>query len=337
MNFDGIEQKPVVSIVMPMKNAAPFVADCIDSIRAQSYTQFELIVVNDHSEDDSVQIVANYRSDRRIKLVDSRGQGIICALQTGYERTTGQLITRMDADDLMAESKLEKLAQLAAELGCGYVVTGYVTYFSDQNLGEGYLKYAQWLNRMIDESSHRNNLYKECVLPSPNWMMHRSDFELCGGFDSDLYPEDYDLCFRICRSGLRIAGVPHITHYWRDHPARVSRNSEHYADNSFTTLKIRYFVQMELSSTDVLVLWGAGTRGKAIARELQRQGIEFHWMTNNMHKVGHSIYDVVLEPLDNLSAYTHPKIIIAVAQRNAIHDIHKMIRKIPGGTEYWFC
>lgn len=95
---------PLISILTPFKNTAQYLDDCINSIINQSYQNWELLIVDDSSEDESYTIVANYaKNDARIKLFKNTQNGIISALKLAYSHAEGEFITRMDSDDVMAE------------------------------------------------------------------------------------------------------------------------------------------------------------------------------------------------------------------------------------------
>ena len=236
----------MVSIIMPAKNAALFLKSCLDSIIGQSFQDWELLVVDDHSKDNSYNILQQYsQEDSRIKCLQNKGFGIIAALQTGYLESIGEYITRMDADDIMVVDKLKLMMASLKKATKPTVVAGKVKYISDGVLGEGFLKYQDWLNLQIDQNNQYKEIYKECVIPSPCWMTTRVNFELCGGFDSSIYPEDYDLCFRFYQNRLAIMGVDEVLHLWRDHADRASRTDKHYAENSFLSLKFKYFLLLD--------------------------------------------------------------------------------------------
>ena len=101
----------MVSILMPVKNAAPFLKECLDSISAQTERDWELIAVNDNSSDNSVELIEDYsRKDSRIKLYNNNIKpGIIGALKTAMLQSHGTFITRMDADDKMIPDKIKLL------------------------------------------------------------------------------------------------------------------------------------------------------------------------------------------------------------------------------------
>ena len=280
-----------VSIIIPCRNAAEFLDETLLSIRNQSFIDWECILVDDHSTDSSLEVFNEFAAeDARFQSFKNTGVGVIQALQCGYKHSTSTIITRMDADDLMPVNKLSNLLKALEEKGTGHVATGKVKYFDA--LGEGFKNYERWLNKLIDENSHRAHLYKECVIASPNWMLYRKDFERIGAFDSAVYPEDYELVFRMFSGGLKVAAVNEVTHLWRDHEQRASRVSTLYAANTFLPLKLSWFLKLNRDETKKLILLGAGKKGKAIAKELKRLGMEFIWQTNNPKKIGHFIYEV---------------------------------------------
>jgi glycosyltransferase involved in cell wall biosynthesis len=285
-----------VSILMPVRNAEPFLASCLESIRSQSWQDWELLAVDDHSTDASWAILHSFaRRDLRIQPLKNPGKGIIPALRHAFFFARGELVTRMDADDRMAAHKLATMANSLLQKGRGYVVAGQVAYFSDQELGEGYRKYAAWLNEVVADNSWQSNLYRECVLPSPCWMTFREDLAWSGAFEGCRYPEDYDLCFRMLSAGLRFAGIPKVLHFWRDHQDRSSRIQEVYRENSFFELKVDWFLRVDRDFSRPLCLWGAGKRGKEVARLLLERGAIFQWITDNPKKQGKKIYRVPVE------------------------------------------
>ena len=100
----------LISILTPFKNTGKYLPDCIESIINQTYTNWELIIIDDGSTDNSYEIVEAYaKSDSRIKLYKNLGSGIIEALRFAFTKSEGDFITRMDSDDIMVSNKLEIL------------------------------------------------------------------------------------------------------------------------------------------------------------------------------------------------------------------------------------
>ena len=319
---------------MPVRNEETHLASCLKSILKQSYAHWELIIVNDNSTDDTACIIEKYvQIDSRISSYDNVGSGIIDALKLAYSHASGEYITRMDGDDLMDPFKISLLLNNLLRYGVGYVATGKVEYFKEGGIGKGYQQYANWLNNLTNNKENFNQIYRECTIPSPCWMLSRDDFEKIGAFNGNEYPEDYDLAFRMKLHGLKVVPVNKIIHYWRDHPHRATRNDPNYLDNRFLRMKVLYFLKMELNQFQ-LVLWGAGSKGKMVARQLIDVGQDFHWYTNNKNKIGQNIYGKVLQSEDELQSLKPKNVIVAVSgskgkkyqspliDKNIQHDYH---------------
>lgn len=323
---------------MPVKNAAEFLDECFQSIINQTYPDWELIAVDDHSTDDTNKILTSYSSQyTKIKPVINQGHGIIHALRTAYSLSSGDTITRMDADDIMPINKLEKLFDKLVSVGPGHLVVGLVRYFPEDVINEGYRKYEAWLNELTLKEINFVEIYKECSIPSPNWLVHREDLDKCGAFNSEIYPEDYDLAFRFKAAGLQLKGVNEVTHLWRDHPARSSRNDPNYSDNRFTHLKVKYFSSLDYEPTNKLFLWGAGNKGKAIAKELIDLRLDFEWVCNNPKKIGHDIYGKKISGTESLSNGDISQVIIAVSTKNETVGISQYLSDNAQLKPFFFC
>lgn len=316
----------LISILLPVKNAASYLPECLDSICQQSESHWELIAVDDHSTDNSYDILKKYaKLDPRIIVLKNEEKGIISALRKAYSNANGQYISRMDADDIMIVTKLEKLKSKLKAFGSGHISTGLVKYFSKGELGNGYVKYQNWLNALSIQENNYSNIYKECVIPSPCWMVYRQDLDDCGAFDSNTYPEDYDLCFRFYEKKLTVKTVPETIHLWRDYPERTSRNDPNYADIHFFDLKIKYFLSIDYQPEKQLLIWGAGRKGKKLAKILIDHNIKFGWITDNSKKIGHDIYGIKIGSIIDLHKNISFQAIIAVAAKDALEGIYQTL------------
>ena len=328
----------MISIVMPMRNAIPYLNECITSIINQSYTDWELIVVNDHSKDSSFDVLTDFSSqDNRISVYNATGKGIIDALQLAYSKTSGTYISRMDADDIMPVQKLELMYNQLLKTP-NSVITGKIKYIGE-NLCDGYRKYESWMNTMMEKNTHYDHMYRECVIPSPAWMTSRELFDSIGGFTSNTYPEDYDLTLRFYKANIPIIAVKELVHIWRDYQERTSRNDPNYSFNSFEVLKTQYFIDVDYDTSKTLVLWGAGKKGKKIAQLLIKQAIPFVFGCNNPNKINKDIYGQNMENIETIfDKNTNYQTIIAVANPDEQVEIKTtLINELPNVQPYWFC
>ncbi len=298
---------------MSVRNGSKYIAECIRSIQDQSYDNWELCVCDDASTDDTLSLLNEHAADdKRISVFENQSPDLIRALELAYSQSTGTFVTRMDADDLMPPKKLELLHfELSTQVNAA-IATAKVRYFSDDGLlGAGYLKYERWINSLMDNNDHYEHIYQECVIPSPCWMMRRSDFDKCGAFSAQFYPEDYDLVFRCYRQQFNIVSSSEILHLWRDHSSRYSRNADHYQENDFLHLKWYYFRLLDFDEKRPLVVWGAGKKGKKLMRIINDPSV--NWVCGNSNKVGHNIYGVLVKDESHLQTLCNPQIIVCLS------------------------
>jgi hypothetical protein len=104
---------------------------------------------------------------------------------------------------------------------------------------------------------------------------------------------------------------------WRDYDTRTSRTSEHYAQNYFLDLKVYYFLKLEWDANRPLVIWGAGNKGKTMAKLFRKQNVPFNWVCDNPNKIGKEIYGKILLSYTAIGTMKKPQSIITVANGKA--------------------
>ena len=321
----------LISIIIPFKNEERFLRDCLDSIAEQNLDEFsiEVLLIDDHSTDSSSEIASTFSNKNSIfRNIKNDSEGVINALKTGLKHSKGEYIHRMDADDLMPDNKLINLYQSLMENPKAQVATGKVRYFaSGKDLSEGYQKYERWLNERVEKSDYYDKIFKECSVASPNWLVRKSDLISIGGFDN-IYPEDYDLVFSWMHNGFTITASKEVTHLWRDHMERSSRNSELYRDNSFINLKVLRFIEFYSDKLNIVLL-GAGKKGKKIAKKLIENKRDFIWMTSNQNKIGLNIYQKLIQDEKQLELKEVDLIIVGFSGPN---DLIKLEPKLSALT-----
>jgi glycosyltransferase involved in cell wall biosynthesis len=339
MHSIGLDEL-LVSIIMAVQNEELYLEKCLDSILAQTWTNWELIAVNDHSTDKTMEILDNYaKKDKRIQAYQGGRHKLIPILQEAYQRCQGMLINRMDADDYMPVYKLKVLVNEWMKHGKGTVIAGGTQHFVEEGeVGEGFKRYDAWLNDVAKRNAHYEEIYQECVIPSHCWIIHKEDFDAVGAFDPEVYPEDYDLCFRFYRKGLKIVGIDRILHHWRDHSVRISRTWDCYEDNRYFDLKLKYFYEIDRDPGRPLVLWGAGRNGKDLARLILKREEDITWVCDNEKKIGKDIYGIRMMDYNAVAEQIDPQILIAVnapEERLKIRSVLNDWGKQPS-KDYWF-
>ncbi len=148
-----------VSIITPLYNSEEYIAGAIDSVLAQSYTDFEMIIIDDHSQDNSVSIVKSY-TDPRIQLIcmkENKGAGI--ARNKGIEAAKGRYIAFLDSDDLWLPNKLEKQTTFMRSRNLSFCFSSF--YLMD-NKGKCLKKYIEALPKVDYKKMLKNN-YIGCL------------------------------------------------------------------------------------------------------------------------------------------------------------------------------
>ena len=171
-------------------------------------------------------------------------------------------------------------------------------------------------------------------------MVYKTDLLACNAFNPNIYPEDYDLTFRFYKHQLKCIPCNTVLHNWRDYSTRTSRTHIHYAQNHFTSLKIHHFLDIDYNHHKTLTLWGAGTKGKIIAKTLVNKHIDFEWICDNPNKIGRDIYGKNLKDFETLAHIKNPQSIITVANKKAQKDIRAYLTKLemqPVKDYLFFC
>ncbi|MEM7297447.1 MAG: glycosyltransferase [Bacteroidota bacterium] len=331
---------PLVSIIMAVKDTEPYLPACLNSIIAQTYENWELIAVNDHSSDKTPEILQEYSErDSRVRVFHSKRHKLIPTLKEGYDHVQGVLLNRMDSDDKMPADKLEVLVQEWKKYGKGHIIAGCTEHFVDEGeVGGGFRRYEQWLNEVARSGTHYQEIYKECVIPSHCWIIHKDDFDQVDAFNPEVYPEDYDLCFRFYKEKLKVIGIDKILHYWRDRSSRISRTWEEYKDNRYFDLKLRNFYELDRNETRPLVIWGAGRNGKDLVKLIQEREKVVHWVCDNEKKIGKDVYGIKMRHFETIPQLDNPQILIVITSRDEKSNIHSSLRdwgKKPV-NDYWF-
>jgi glycosyltransferase involved in cell wall biosynthesis len=188
-----------VSVVLPVRNGARYIREALDSVLAQTAADLELVVVDDGSTDDTPEILRSYR-DERLRVIRQEPAGLVAALNRAVAEARGDVVARMDADDVSLPDRLEQqVALLRTDDRIGLVGCGFET---------------------IDESGRTLDSW---LLPADDGGLRRRALENAGGYRSDYGAnEDYDLWRRIARA-WRLAAVPEVLYRYREHGEGVTK------------------------------------------------------------------------------------------------------------------
>lgn len=216
---DGLEPSasPLVSIIIPDYNQAHFIRDAINSALRQTYRNFEIIVIDDGSTDDSPTAIAEFGN--RIRTIRQPNQGLSAARNTGIAASVGRYIALLDSDDAWLPDYLGiMVATLQANPQAGAAYSGW-RYMDAQGRD-----LPQSSVRVVPPDEFRATLAFGNFLVPSGVIVRRECFAVHGGFDTDLRAvEDRDMWLRISRT-YAVVGVPQVLVRYRTHGENMTKD-----------------------------------------------------------------------------------------------------------------
>ncbi|MBL9214142.1 MAG: glycosyltransferase [Opitutaceae bacterium] len=292
----------LISVLMPVRNARATVARAVASIRRQSCPDWELVAVDDGSDDGTRDwLREEARREPRLRLVEQPAAGIVAALERGRSECRGGLIARMDADDEAHPERLaEQRALLVARPEVG-VASCLVEHGGERRTQAGYARHVDWLNSLLTPEQLALNRFVESPVAHPSVMFRSELAGRLGGYRSGDFPEDYELWLRWMDAGVRMAKVARPLLTWHDPPGRLSRTDARYSPEAFFRLKAAWIARevgrLPGPARPVLV-WGAGRPTRKRAAHLPEHGLGIAgYVDIDPRKIGRKVNDLpVLAP-----------------------------------------
>jgi glycosyltransferase involved in cell wall biosynthesis len=214
------ENAPMISVLLPVHNAARYVAGSIESILGQTLGDFELLILDDGSTDGSLEVLRCYAArDPRIRLTSRPNKGLAPSLNELVDQSRGEFLARMDADDVALPERFERqVAYLRAHPEC--VLLGCRVRLIDPD-GD---PLCDWCNRQDHEALDAVFLRGEMSteISHPAIMMRRDDVLAVGKYREFPVIEDVDLFLRLAERG-RIANLPEVLLLYRIHAENISK------------------------------------------------------------------------------------------------------------------
>ncbi len=209
---------PLVTVLLPVHNAAAFLADAINSILSQTFSDFELLIINDGSTDESKKIIESF-NDKRIRFVENETNfGLIATLNRGIKMAKGKFIARMDADDISLPMRLEKqFEKLNADSSIA-VLASFVDFINEDGEVTGVLNTDR---ETVSETEIRSMMMRTNCIAHPSVMIRKDVVEKFLYNAKQKSAEDWDLWMRMLASGFRIAKIPEALLHYRIHPASI--------------------------------------------------------------------------------------------------------------------
>lgn len=212
---------PLVTVLLPVYNGAPYLAEAISSILDQSWEDLELIIINDGSTDGSGDIAKRF-ADSRIRYFEQKNAGLAATLNRGIGLARGSYIARQDADDISKPERLAKqVAYLDANAGCGLIGT-WADLLRDGATSNMVLKHPTESDMIKIDLLFSNPFVHSSV------MMRKDCVQVLGGYAEDSLrqpPEDFELWSRVARR-YDLANIPESLVIYREVTGSLSRSAD---------------------------------------------------------------------------------------------------------------
>ncbi len=234
--------QPLVSVLLPAYNAAPFVGQAIDSVLTQSYENFELLVFDDGSADNTWEIIANFSDVRIKKIRNEKNIGLIATLNKGIKLASGTYLARMDADDIAFPQRLEKqvhfMEQHPEVVLCG---TAFICFGNGE---EAVVRYP------TEDAPLRWKMLYQCPFGHPTVMMRLATLHTHNLYYAQAYQhcEDFELWTRLAEIG-QVANLSEVLLKYRLHEESVSQKFVEIQQEHTKKVLIRQWAKLGVSLT----------------------------------------------------------------------------------------
>jgi glycosyltransferase involved in cell wall biosynthesis len=307
--------------VLPVHDGAATLDAALASVERQTLEDFEVMVVCNGCTDRSEAVARRWaRFDDRYRLEVLPEADIVAALNRGLEVATAPLVARLDADDEMFPTRLQRqLAALDRHPEWSLVACGVQCTAPDgAEPGDGMRRHVEWLNGLRTPDDIRRARYVDSPVAHPSVTARRDVLLEAGGYRAGPFPEDYDLWLRLLETGHTFGSVDAILQAWRDHPDRLTRRDPRCSEDAIRALKHEHLVAGPLRGRRVRV-WGAGPFARKHVKGLAARGVAVEAMIDiDPRKVGRRVAGgVPVVSVDDLGPPDGVMTLLAVAAAGA--------------------
>lgn len=275
----------LISILLPVFNAQQFLGDCLRSIQQQTDENFEVVIVDDGSTDNSPSVLSEFANqDPRFRVLSfTKNRGIVAALNHGLKKCHGEWVARMDADDIMLPRRLEIQRAYFSENPETDVLGARISIFRDDSaLTVGQKRYRDWSNSLLTDAEIKRDMFAESPIMHPTFFLRRSYYLALQGYHDNPWAEDYDFLLRAYMDNACFAKVPEVLVHKRDSPTRLARIDVRCKRKAMFHAKAYYFTKKQWFKTgqEVLIA-GSGSSGRKACSALIKEGVRIDGFIDN--------------------------------------------------------
>ena len=224
-----------VSVIIPAYNVERFIAECVNSVREQTYNNLEIIIVDDGSSDRTLEICEKLASeDDRIKLIKNNHGGVSRARNTGLDSATGELIVSVDSDDVIERDMIKTLYDKMTETGAEVVACG-CSYMKED--GEHIGDYPPPVERVLSGrdalEARDNGVGANAMIASPCAKLTRREVYDGKGYKEGIVYEDMHLMPYLYFDVLKFVIIPYCGHRYRQREGSIMHRKESEREYKF--------------------------------------------------------------------------------------------------------
>lgn len=211
----------IVSVILPVYNGEKYLRASIESILNQSFKEFELIVINDGSTDNTLEVINQFKGHTQVVIINQENQGLANSLNTGISKASGQLIARQDHDDISLMNRLEKQVEFLKTHQSISIVGTWAQIIEENTLSNRILKHP------ISDNEIKTLLLFNSPFVHPSVMFKKYSFDQVGGYTTtpELQPpEDYELWSRFATE-FKCANLNEVLIQYRELSSSMSRDN----------------------------------------------------------------------------------------------------------------
>lgn len=269
-----LPDQPAVTVLMPAYNAGKYIAEAIDSILQQTFTNFEFLIIDDGSTDDTLSIVQRYR-DARIRLVSRPNKGLIASLNEGLQLAAAPLVARFDADDVCLPERLSVQLQFLQEHPDYVLVAADVIYMDEAGLPLTRINPAGYTYEEI-----KANIYRKCPFLHPTVTFRKEAVLEAGGYPPNAVTfEDHLLWTKLLSKG-KMCNLNRVLLHVRLNPASVTID-ERWRGKEFIELRLRSLQNGYVGEQDAIrlreIIASQNTPGYKLASYHAMIGKKYLW------------------------------------------------------------
>jgi len=268
---------PAVSVLVPVHDAAPWLAASLASLWRQSFTDFEVVAVDDGSTDGSGDLLERAaRREPRLRVLHTPHHGLPRAIAAAHRHARAPLLARHDADDLSHRERLAlQVAWLRAHPRVALLGTR-LRLFPAAAVKPGMTRWAAWHNALLEHDGMAREVLVDSPLAHGTALLRRHWVERVGGWTDRGWPEDLDLWIRLLEAGARFAKLPQVLYGWRQHPASATWRDPAFSRERVLALKRDALGRGLLRGRHEVTLVGVGASLCNWSAALGAQGLRVH-------------------------------------------------------------